>query len=90
MQISPLPDLPRHLAVKSRFRPAEACEYFLYAHGLKFAQATLNKKRSVGGGPEFFKATNRCILYDRAALDIWAAEVLGNPVASTSELPKRG
>lgn len=81
--ISPT-DLPRHLVVKSRFRPEEACEYLLFVYGLKYAPATLAKKRSVGGGPEYFKADNRCILYCRSALDLWAAETLGAPRSSTA------
>lgn len=37
---------------------------------LRLAKQTLNKLRSVGGSPPYYKAGRR-VLYDRAELDRW-------------------
>lgn len=69
---------------KQRFNPPEAAEYLLEAHGVSVAVATLNKLRSVGGGPKFQKF-GRAVLYRREDLDSWAMEKLGTPLTNTSE-----
>ena len=53
--------------------------------GIERAPATLAKLAVVGGGPRFRKA-GRTPLYAPADLDAWASELLGQAVASTSEL----
>lgn len=68
---------------KQRLNPPEAAEYCHEVHGVPVAHATLNKLRSIGGGPEFQKF-GRSVFYQRTALDSWIAEKLGDPVASTS------
>ncbi|CAH1653448.1 hypothetical protein CHELA1G11_13700 [Hyphomicrobiales bacterium] len=68
---------------KQRFNPPEAAEYLLEVHGVSVAHATLNKLRSVGGGPQFQKF-GRAVLYQRDALDTWAIERLGNPLCNTA------
>jgi len=68
---------------KQRFNPPEAVEYLLEAHGVPVAQATLNKLRSVGGGPQFQKF-GRAVLYPRTALDSWAIAKLGKPLCNTA------
>jgi hypothetical protein len=70
---------------KVRFRAAEAATYLSSAHGVTIAPRTLDKLRSIGGGPAFQKFRNRRVLYHRDALDAWALEKLGQPVRSTSE-----
>ncbi|MCK9542489.1 MAG: DNA-binding protein [Novosphingobium sp.] len=68
---------------KGRLNPPEAAEYLTEVHGTPIAHATLNKLRSVGGGPEFQKF-GRAVLYPRTALDEWALARLGEPRASTA------
>lgn len=68
---------------KSRLNPNEASDYLLEAHGIKVATATLNKARSVGGGPAFLKF-GRAVMYERAAIDAWVSERLGSPHRSTA------
>ena len=67
-------------------RRAAASEYLDAIWGVTRASATLAKYAVFGGGPGFYKA-GRYPLYDPNELDRWAAEVLGAPVASTSEIP---
>ncbi|MEM6847605.1 MAG: hypothetical protein AAF580_05940 [Pseudomonadota bacterium] len=70
---------------KEKLRTTEAAEYLKYQHGIIIAPATLNKKRSVGGGPEFHKTkSSRAILYPRIELDVWAADQLGGLKANTA------
>jgi hypothetical protein len=76
--------LPPHLRAKVRYRSDEAAVYLEAAHGLTVAMRTLDKYRSVGGGPKFQKF-NRSALYHRDDLDAWAIEKLGNAKSSTSE-----
>lgn len=68
---------------KARFNPNEASEYLAEAHGVVVATATLNKARSVGGGPAFLKF-GRSVMYQREALDEWVAQRLGSPRHSTA------
>lgn len=77
-------ELPQHLAAKVRYRTDEASTYLAAAFNVKIAPATLNKLRSVGGGPAFQKFL-RSALYRREDLDEWACRKLGEPVASTSQ-----
>jgi hypothetical protein len=69
---------------KIRLRSDEASDYLEYAHGLTVATRTLDKYRSVGGGPEFQKF-NRSVFYHRNELDAWALGKLGKPLRNTSE-----
>lgn len=77
------PSLPAHLD-RARLVTSEAAEYFSLVWGLKIAPQTLNKYRTVGGGPQFRKFSHR-VVYDRTALDEWAAAKLSEPKGSTSE-----
>lgn len=76
--------LPSALRAKVRYRSDEASTYLAIVHGVTVATRTLDKLRSVGGGPRFQKF-NRSALYHRSDLDIWALEKLGDAKASTSE-----
>lgn len=76
--------LPSALRAKVRYRSDEASTYLAAVHGLTVAMRTLDKYRSVGGGPRFQKF-NRSALYHRDDLDAWALEKLGETKASTSE-----
>jgi hypothetical protein len=67
-----------------RLRRKEVPQYLKDVHGIDIAVATLNKLASVGGGPAM-RYAGRIPLYDKTALDQWAADRLGDPVASTSE-----
>lgn len=77
-------NLPASLRAKVRYRSDEASTYLAAAHGLTVAMRTLDKYRSVGGGPKFQKF-NRSALYLRADLDAWAIEKLGDAKTSTSD-----
>lgn len=68
---------------KARLNPLEAVEYLAEIHGVSIAHATLAKLRCVGGGAAFQKF-GRSVLYPRQALDVWALDKLGKPIASTS------
>jgi hypothetical protein len=68
-----------------RFRSNGAAGYLAAAHGIPISPRTLDKLRSVGGGPAFQKF-NRAVLYHRDALDTWALKKLSQPLGSTSEL----
>lgn len=70
---------------KPRLNPKEASEHLRAEHGLTYAVSTLAKFRTIGGGPSFYKLA-QAILYDRAELDRWAAEKLGQPLRSTSDV----
>ena len=58
----------------------------LRLHGVTVA--TLNKIRTVGGGPRFWKF-GRTVRYDPAAVYEWALARLGAPRSSTSEAATR-
>lgn len=76
-------DLP--VAKRPLLRRPAACRYLKEKRGLERAPATLAKYACVGGGPRFYKA-GRWPLYDPDELDRWANELIGTPVASTSEV----
>src|SRR4051812_43810192 len=66
-------------------RRAAASAYLRERWGVDRAPGTLAKLAVVGGGPRFRKA-GRIPLYAPADLDAWASWLLGEAVASTSEL----
>jgi hypothetical protein len=66
-------------------RRAAASAYLREKWGVERAPGTLAKLAVLGGGPRFRKA-GRVPLYAPADLDAWASELLGEAVASTSEL----
>lgn len=69
---------------KPRLRSDEASLYLELMHGLRIAKATLNKWRSTrSDGPPFVKFGATC-LYERIALDQWAAANISAPRRSTS------
>lgn len=80
--------LPSALRNKVRYRADEASTYLDTMHGVPVAPRTLDKLRSVGGGPAFQKF-NRSALYHRDDLDTWALAKLGNTKASTSAADRR-
>jgi hypothetical protein len=57
---------------------------FLTERGYKTAPATLNKKRCVGGGPEFELFGRRPLYKERALLE-WAQARTTPPLRSTSD-----
>lgn len=68
---------------KQRFNTPEASEYLIEAHCVTVAKKTLEKLRTVGGGPAFRKF-GHAVMYDRTDLDAWANAKLGQPQSSTS------
>ena len=86
---------PRALALANEAEPhpppqplkrrAAASVYLRESWGVERAPGTLAKLAVVGGGPRFRKA-GRIPLYAPADLDAWASGLLGEAVASTSEL----
>lgn len=62
----------------------QASDYLREKHGINRAPATLNKLRTVGGGPKF-RRVGRHIFYVPGALDEWAASLLSAEMASTSQ-----
>jgi hypothetical protein len=68
---------------KNSFTTSEAV-VILDQVGAPFARATLNKLRSVGGGPPFWKVNN-CIRYPRNELLRWAIARRGPLMSSTSQ-----
>lgn len=62
----------------------QASDYLRKEHGINRAPATLNKLRTVGGGPKF-RRVGRHIFYVPASLDEWAASLLSVEMASTSQ-----
>lgn len=72
----------------NRMRRREASQYLQEQHGIRLAHATLAKLAVVGGGPPF-RLDGRFPVYDRQALDTYAAERLGPLRRSTSDLQGR-
>jgi hypothetical protein len=70
--------------VRPLLRRDGASRYLLEAWGVRRAPATLAKLAVVGGGPRFYRA-GRWPMYDRADLDAWARELIGETRTSTSE-----
>ena len=48
--------------------------------GLRLSPKTLEKKRSIGGGPKFYKFGNR-VVYSIKDIDIWLKDQLGAPIS---------
>jgi hypothetical protein len=63
-----------------------ASKYIQDVYGIPCAPSTLATRASRGGGPRFHKVGG-AVLYPESGLDEWAQYRLGEPVASTSELP---
>jgi hypothetical protein len=62
----------------------EASDYLLNKYGIRRSPGTLAKLACVGGGPAFRKA-NRAVIYEPAALDAFAGQIMSPPKRSTSE-----
>ena len=60
--------------------------YLHQEHGIKRSVQTLAKYRCAGGGPKFYPGSGKP-LYALGDLDVWAKEILGDIVSSTSEYP---
>ena len=69
-------------AEKKFLTTPEASTYLKEVHGFDHSPATLESKRSRGGGPPFEKVLNRA-LYRPSALDEWAIKVRSGPLART-------
>jgi hypothetical protein len=69
--------LPAALRNKPRYSSDEASIYLSSIHGVGVATRTLDKLRSVGGGPAFAKFNGRA-LYRRKDLDAWVAQRLND------------
>ncbi len=63
----------------------EASAYLLDRHGVMRSPATLAKLRCIGGGPEFRKIGDKQVAYEDPALDSYAASLISEPLASTSQ-----
>jgi hypothetical protein len=63
----------------------DASDYLFERYGIRRAPAYLAKLRSVGGGPKFRRIGARGIAYEPAALDEWAASIVSEALASTSQ-----
>lgn len=74
----------RVVSDKPRLRPTEAVDYLLQTYGLIFAEGTLMKWRSKGGGPAFRKVGHHAY-YDVVDLDVWAKEKLGHTRRRTGD-----
>ena len=66
----------------------EQASRFLLTQGVKRSPKTLQKDRVKGTGPPFRKVNGCRVIYERPALQRWAAAQLSMPISSTSELPK--
>lgn len=64
----------------------EASAYLRERHGIKRAPITLEKLRTLGGGPTFRKL-GVSVYYRPEELSEWAEGRLSRPLRSTSELP---
>jgi hypothetical protein len=68
--------------------PEAAAAYLLTRWNLRRTSRTLRLYRREGTGPAFYRVGN-AVLYTRRALDMWAADLLGEPVHSNAELNAR-
>jgi hypothetical protein len=68
-----------------RYRPAEASEYLLRAHGLRRAPRTLANLRTKGDGPRYTKPSPIEVLYDEKDLDDYAERLTARKYYSTAE-----
>ena len=66
-------------------RRDQAAAYIQNTYGFPCSRQWLAKLATTGGGPAFRKAS-RFPLYDRADLDDWARNRIGQRVRSTAEL----
>lgn len=80
---TPEPCLPPALR-KPRLRRAEVVGYLQLRFGIVYAESTLAKYASLGGGPPFQKF-HRTPLYPVAELDAWAESQLGTLRHSTGK-----
>lgn len=71
-------------APSRKFNRAEASKYLLETHGLSYKPNTLGHLAVSGKGPAYYPVPGNP-LYATDALDVWAREVLGEPVRSTAE-----
>ncbi|HEX2526870.1 MAG TPA: hypothetical protein VHL31_11320 [Geminicoccus sp.] len=62
----------------------DASRYLWDKYGISRRPPTLNKLRTIGGGPAFRKIGSRHIAYEEAALDAWAQSLISKPLTSTS------
>ena len=70
-----------------RYRPQEASEYLLRAHGLRRAPRTLANLRSRGDGPRYIKPSAIEVLYDQEDLDAYADRLMARRYYHTAEEP---
>ena len=70
---------------KSLFDVRSASEYLFATYGIRRSPHTLNKLRSIGGGPAFRRVGRARIAYEQAALDAWVREIASEPLRSTSQ-----
>ena len=75
---------PQPRPARRLLRRTRASQYLYDQWGIERSPATLAKYAVFGGGPKFHKA-GRWPLYDPDELDRWAAELIGRPIASTSD-----
>ena len=57
----------------------EAYHYLFENYGIRRKPSTLTKLRSIGGGPRYLKA-GRAVIYEIAALDDWANDLVSEPM----------
>jgi hypothetical protein len=70
--------------VRRYYDTAEAAEYLTNERGVKTAPQSLNKYRSIGGGP-IFQHFGRYPKYRADWLDEWADNRISAPKRSTSD-----
>lgn len=68
-------------------RPNEAVRHLIEEHGVYREASTLQKYRTLGGGPKYVKI-GRDVLYPVSELDHWAEKLRGRPMGSTAEHAK--
>lgn len=69
-------------------RRKQAGEYLQSKFGFG-SPRTLAKLATVGGGPAYFKAGAKTVVYEPAALDAWAESQIGGACHSTSDYSRR-
>jgi hypothetical protein len=63
-----------------------ASAYLREKYGVRRTPRTLNRLRTIGGGPVFRRIGTRHVAYEEAALDAWARSLISAPLASTASL----
>ena len=76
---------PAEYASQRLLTTKEASKYFLDRWGVRLAASTLNKLRSIGGGPVFRRVGDQVVGYTVADLDAHASSLISKPLRSTSE-----